>query len=101
MEKSIEEKLDKIISLLNDQSISTKEVLNLIEASKYLDISHSTLYKLTSSGELTSYKPGGKKLYFRKEDLDIYLMKNKQLDDFDIEQEASNYLLNHERNPLL
>jgi excisionase family DNA binding protein len=46
------------------------------EACKYLDLSPSFLYKLTSSGKIAFSKPGGKKLYFTKANLDEYLLGN-------------------------
>lgn len=43
-----------------------KEVLSLEEASIYLDISRSTLYKMTSAKQIPHYKPNGKLVYFEK-----------------------------------
>jgi excisionase family DNA binding protein len=41
--------------------------LNLVEAAKYLSISQSHLYKLTSQRKIPSHKPNGKYLYFTSE----------------------------------
>ena len=63
------------------QSILQKEILDLNEASIYLNLSDSTIYKLTSRNELIHFKPNGKKIYFRRADLDSWVLsKSKQLD---------------------
>jgi hypothetical protein len=43
------DKLTEIANKLDEQNILQKTVLNLSEAAKYLDISESHLYKLTST----------------------------------------------------
>ncbi len=45
-------RLDQIEQLILEQSINSKEVLNFTEATKYLEVSASHLYKLTSANIL-------------------------------------------------
>jgi len=52
--------------------------LDFAGAAAYLRISGSQLYQLTSKNLVTCYRPGGKKLYFRREDLDAYLSRNRR-----------------------
>lgn len=47
------------------------------EASKYLGVSKSTLYKLTSTRKITFTKPNGGKIYFNKSNLDEWLQLNE------------------------
>jgi excisionase family DNA binding protein len=47
--------------------------LSARDAAKYLDISMSHLYKLTSQGLLPHHKPAGKKLYFTADGLAEYI----------------------------
>jgi excisionase family DNA binding protein len=75
-EKLILKKLDNIESMLHQQSINTKEVLSFSEAALLLDVSHSHLYKLTSTKQIPHYCPQGKKLYFERKEL-IQWMKKK------------------------
>lgn len=58
--------------------IFNKEIVNASEACLYMRIAKSTLYKLTSARKITHYCPHGKLLYFKKSDLDQFLLKNKQ-----------------------
>lgn len=90
------DKLTEIANKLDEQNILQKTVLNLNEASKYLNISESHLYKLTSTRQIPHFCPQGKKLYFRREELDEWLQRNRQSSSDEIEQRAADYIL---RNP--
>ena len=48
----------------------SKNVLSFDEASKFLNLSKSYLYKLTSGNLIPHYKPQGKMLYFEKAELE-------------------------------
>jgi excisionase family DNA binding protein len=74
-EKLILKKLDNIETMLQQQSINTKEVLSFSEASILLDVSHSHLYKLTSTKQIPHYCPQGKKLYFERAELLQWMKK--------------------------
>ncbi len=76
-----------------DQNLILKQVLNLAEAAKYLELSHSHLYKLTSAGNIPFYKPNGKKLYFNRVELDEWLLRNRNNTQDEIEQQAADYLI--------
>ena len=91
------QRLDRIESLLESQNLIRKEVLNLSEASQYLELSHSHLYKLTSSGSIPHYKPNGKKLYFNRAELDQWLQRNRQSSTDEIEEAAANYVIHNNR----
>ena len=52
-------------------------VLNTTKAAELLQISKSTLYKWVSKGLVPYYKPNGKILYFKKEELENWLTKNR------------------------
>jgi len=77
-EKLILKKLDNIETMLQQQNINTKEVLTFSEASVLLDVSHSHLYKLTSTKQIPHYCPQGKKLYFERAEL-LQWMKKKAI----------------------
>ena len=69
-----------------------KEVISLEEASIYLDISRSTLYKMTSAKQIPHYKPNGKLVYFEKSELNSWLRQNPVKSLGQIEVEAAEYL---------
>lgn len=86
-------KLEEIEKLILDQTLLQKKVLNMEEASKYLGLSVSHLYKLTSSDSIPYYKPNGKKLYFNRQELDAWLLRNRSTTKEEIEMEAANYIM--------
>lgn len=69
-----------------------KEVLSLEEASIYLDISRSTLYKMTSAKQIPHYKPNGKIIYFKKSELNSWMRQNPVKSLAQIEEDAATYL---------
>jgi excisionase family DNA binding protein len=86
------QKLSQIVQLLSNQSISQKEIFSLEEASEYLGVSTSYLYKLTSTKKIPHYIPTGKKIYFKKEELTAWLFCKPQITVEDLNREANNYL---------
>jgi len=90
-------KITKIIALLENQNIQQKAILSFQEALAYLDVSKSFLYKLTSSNSITFFKPSGKLIYFKKSDLDQWVLQNEFQQSSSLEQDLNNYL-NRKRN---
>ena len=93
MDSIVLEKLNSIEKMLMEQNMLKKVVLTFNEASIYLEVSHSHLYKMTSTGVVPCYKPNGKKIYFNRKELDEWLLSNKQSSQEEIEQQAANYLI--------
>jgi len=91
------DKLTEIADKLSEQNILQKSVLNLNEASKYLDISPSHLYKLTSNKQIPHFCPQGKKLYFKREELEQWLQRNRQVASDEIEKMAADYVIKNKR----
>jgi excisionase family DNA binding protein len=92
-ESFIIQKLESIEKMLIEQNMLKKEVLNFNEAAVYLEVSHSHLYKLTSTGTIPAYKPNGKKLYFNRQELNEWLLSNRQTSNAEIEEQARRFQL--------
>ena len=81
--QSLEQKInevDKIQTIENyiAQLIwAVKEVLTTAEASAYLGLSESYIYKLTSLKQIPHYKPNGKLVYFNRKELCEWAMRNQ------------------------
>ncbi|MFH5885270.1 helix-turn-helix transcriptional regulator [Halalkalibaculum sp. DA3122] len=86
---NLDQRLTKIENLLLEQ----KTVLNFNEVAEYTGLSKSYLYKLTSTGGIPCYKPTGKKIYFKKDEIDQWLLTNKKLSSDEIDEKAENYIL--------
>jgi excisionase family DNA binding protein len=72
--EELKEQLNRIESLL---AANRAKPFTLPEAAAYLNLGKSRLYKLTSTNVVPHYKPGGKKIFFLKSDLDAYLLRNR------------------------
>ncbi len=84
------DKLTEIAQKLDEQNMLQKTVLNFNEACKYLDVSSSHLYKLTCNKSIPHFCPQGKKLYFKREELDSWLQRNRQQTTEELEETAIN-----------
>jgi excisionase family DNA binding protein len=70
-----------VVEMLEERLIvppaaDTPSLLNVEQAAAYLSLSPSTVYKLSSRGELPHVKLGGR-LRFRRGDLDAYIERHK------------------------
>ena len=66
MGRTIEEKIDNIERYI---MISAKNILTADEAATMLDMKVSMIYSLTSRRKIPFYKPNGKKIFFKKDEL--------------------------------
>lgn len=89
--KSIEERIEQLENLM----YQTKSVLNFEEACRYLNLSKSYMYKLTSAGQIPHYKPLGKMVYFEKAALEEWLRQNPVKTQTQISLEAQTYVMTH------
>lgn len=90
MTDEIQEQLNRIerYSLL-----SAKNMFGLEEASLFLNMSKSFLYKLTYRHEIPYYRPNGKQIYFDRKELEDWMRRNRVATIEEIEQSATNYLV--------
>ena len=88
MEKSLESR----VAELERQIINAKEILSFEEASRFLNLSKSYLYKLTSNNMIPHYKPQGKMIYFERRELEAWLRRHPIKSRDQIESEAQSYL---------
>lgn len=74
-----------------------KEFLTIAEAAKYMGVSTSKVYKMTSSGELTVYRLTGKMVYLLRDEINAVIRKSRSATDAEIkdkaELEAQKYML--------
>ena len=84
--------LIEIKNILEKQNLVSKDILNFEEALSYLKVSKSFLYKMTSKGEITYYKPNGKLIYFKRTDLDDWMLRNEVSGTNELEDEGDNFL---------
>lgn len=77
----------ELLSLLQAKNVLTTE-----EAALYLNISVPTLRELRRNKKIASYQPS-RKVFYKREDLDDWLLNSKQSDESAIENRVSGYFL--------
>ncbi|GAA4339599.1 helix-turn-helix domain-containing protein [Flaviaesturariibacter amylovorans] len=75
-----------------------KEVLSLSEACTYLCISQSHMYKLTSGRVIPHYSPTGKLIYFKRTELDAWVLKHKRCDSDELAAKTDQFLSNRKHH---
>ena len=70
---------------------SGKEIMNVQQVAKYLNIAKQTVYGMTSRREVPYYKRGNR-LYFQKSDIDEWLLSTRRKTIEEIKMEAASYL---------
>ena len=83
--QSIEERLTNLERI----NQGAKTIVTLEEVAKYTNYSKSYIYKLTSRREIPCYKPNGKQLYFKRTEIDEWLLTNRKMTNKEIESEVA------------
>ena len=75
----IVKRIEGIEKMLSEQTLLKKEVLVSKEAAVYLGLSLGYLYKLSGKNKIPVYKPNDGKLYFRRMDLNRWMLSKKKM----------------------
>lgn len=86
--QEIKSQLDRIEKC----ALGQKPVLSFDECCAYTNISKSHMYKLTQQQLIPHSKPEGKKLYFDREKIDDWLLRNPILTRQEIDRRATSYV---------
>jgi excisionase family DNA binding protein len=87
------EDLKQLADLISANIIHCKkEVLTSEETARYLGISKSYLYKLTMRQEIPFYKPMGKMCYFKRDELEEWLLRNRYETAEELEERVEDYM---------
>lgn len=73
--------------------ICQKEILTLDEAAQYTGLTKSALYKLTHNRQIPFSKPRGKMCFFKRTDLDDWMMSNPVATTDELNDRAQAYCL--------
>src|ERR1035437_9285376 len=73
------QRIEGIEKMLSDQTLLKKDVLVSKEAAVYLGLSLGYLYKLTGKNKIPVYKPNDGKLYFRRMDLNRWMLSKRKV----------------------
>ena len=87
-----QEKNEERLKALENVFLSQKEILNFDEASDYLKMSKSTLYKLTSKKEIPHYKPN-RFIFFERAELDKWIRAAKIKSEEQLNDQVNAYTM--------
>ena len=90
--KELTKRLARLESLL---LTGTKEVLTLDECSTFTGYSKNHLYRLTSQRAIPFYKPMGGTIYFKKQEVEEWLLQKRQATEAEINSKATTYCRTH------
>ncbi|WP_418510594.1 helix-turn-helix domain-containing protein [Corallibacter sp.] len=91
------EHIKEVLERIEATLLYQKKSLTLKEACTYMGLSENTMYKHTSKNKIPYYKPEGKTIYFKKEELDDWMLRNRQSSNEELLREASKYSLTRKR----
>lgn len=90
-EKELQEKIEKLtarVDAFENVIFQGKEVLSTEEASLFLGMARSSLYKMTCNHEIPFYRPNGKMIYFEKKELLEWIRSCRESSQKEIEEAA-------------
>lgn len=91
--QDLSDKLDRIAEFA---LIGSKSVLSMDEAALFTGMSKGYLYRLTSQRRIPHFKKS-RKLYFKKSELEEWMLDSKVLTDEEIRDWASTYVSTHSK----
>lgn len=87
--KDIASRLDRI----ERKMLSQKKILNMDELSDYTGWKKSHIYRMTSKREIPFYKPMGGSIFFNREEIDEWLLRNRNATAEEISSKATTMLV--------
>ena len=73
----------------------SKEGLSIEECATFTSLSVNHIYRLTSQRAIPFYKPMGGKIYFKKKEIENWLLQGRQATDSEIKSQAKTYCITH------
>lgn len=92
--QQINARLDRIEQIA---LISAKSVLDINEAATLTGLSVGHIYRLTSGRQIPHFKKN-RKLYFKKSELENWMLEQKVLTDEETDSKATTYVTTHKRH---
>ena len=78
MSHELKLKIDEILNFIERYKLERQEIFTVEEAAKWMNVSTSFIYKLTSTRRIPFYKISTKIILFKKAELELWVFKNRQ-----------------------
>lgn len=86
-----EEILQAIRDIRREINVLLKNVWSVADLAIVLNISESRVRHIVAEGTIPYYKPSGGKLYFKREEIEAWLLSNRTASNAEIESQAATY----------
>ena len=73
--------------------LSQKEVLSMEELTEYTGWKKSHIYRMTSQRAIPFYKPMGGNIFFKRSEIDEWLLRNRQSTEEELSSKATTRLV--------
>lgn len=73
--------------------MAAKSVLTVKEAALFMGVTEQTVRKQVRRKEIPAYKPNQNKLYFKKSELEDWMLSNRVKTEAEVQSEAKAYCL--------
>lgn len=76
-------------------AVAEKEFLSIDECAEFTGLKKSTLYRLTHERRIPFFKPGGNRVFFKREDVIKWLKSNRISSSEEIERTSAKHVINN------
>lgn len=88
--------IEERLAILEKAVMKPKEILTFEEACEFLQLSKSTVYKMTHTRSIPFYKPGGRYIYFERSELEKWIRSSPVRTEEELDDEANKYIMDHQ-----
>lgn len=75
--------------------MAAKSVFTVKEAALFMGVTEQTVRNQVRRKEIPAYKPNQNKLYFKKSELEDWMLRNRVKTEAEVQSEAKEYCLTH------
>lgn len=90
-----QEEIKRIAAAVADRLCYNKNFLTTKEACSFLGLSTRALYQLRVDGQIASYCPNGKLTYYKRSDLERWIMTGHRMSNSEMNQKVADFFDRH------
>lgn len=74
--------------------IISQKPMNVTKTAEFLGFSKNYIYKLVYLGKIPYYKPEGGKIFFKQEELEDFIFRNRVSADYELKEKGEQLIAN-------
>lgn len=91
METNVFKEFSQRLANIEATLAGTKKVMTLEDLAAYSGLAKSTIYKMTANQEIPHAKPNGRYIYFDRDEINAWLLRNKVKTAEQLNMDAATY----------